>query len=135
MYSFDTQLRVRYSETDRMGYLYYGNYATFYEVGRVEAMRSLGLSYKELEDQGILLPVRDLQSRFLKPAYYDELLRVRTTIPEMPGLRIVFKYEIFRQDDELINLGETTLVFIDAGTKRPVLPPVHVKKLFDPYFT
>ena len=85
MYSFETQLRVRYGETDQMGYLYYGNYAQFYEVGRVETMRSLGMSYKTLEtDYGILMPVMSMQVRYVRPAFYDDLLTIKTTIRHFP---------------------------------------------------
>ena len=104
MYSHTVEMRVRYGETDKMGYLYYGNYAQYYEVGRVEAIRSLGLSYKELEDKGIMMPVLDMQSTFVKPAYYDDVLKVNTTITELPRVRAFFSYEITNQNDDIINL-------------------------------
>src|SRR6185312_9214330 len=111
MYSFATEMRVRYGETDKMGYLYYGNYAQYYEVGRVEAIRSLGLSYKALEDRGIMMPVLDMQSTFVKPAHYDDVLTVNTTITELPKVRAFFSYEITNQNDDIINYGKTTLIF------------------------
>lgn len=119
MYITETQLRVRYGETDRMGYCYYGNYAEYFEVARVEALRNLGFSYKKLEDNGILLPVLEYKIKYLKPAYYDDLLTIKTIIKELPVTRIIFEYETYNERDEKINMGETTLVFINKNTKRP----------------
>jgi acyl-CoA thioester hydrolase len=90
MFLNETNLRVRYAETDRMGYVYYGNYAGYYEVGRVEALRSLGMSYREMEDSGIMLPVLTYSIKYFKPSYYDDLLTIQTIIPEIPGTRIKF---------------------------------------------
>lgn len=123
MYTFETTVRVRYAETDQMGYVYYGNYATFYEVGRVELFRSLGFSYKALEDSGIMLPVLELNSRFLKPARYDEEIRVKVYLNEKPGVKIRFDYELFNQGGELLNTGNTTLVFVDMKRNKPCLAP------------
>jgi acyl-CoA thioester hydrolase len=134
MYTHEMQIRVRYGETDKMGYLYYGNYAQYYEVGRVEAIRSLGLSYKEMEDNGIMLPVLDLNVTFVKPAHYDELLTLRTTIVEMPSVRIKFTYEIINPDGDLINYGRTTLVFFDNEKRKPVKAPDYVLEKLTPYF-
>jgi acyl-CoA thioester hydrolase len=134
MYTHEMQIRVRYGETDKMGYLYYGNYAQYYEVGRVEAIRSLGLSYKEMEDNGIILPVLDLNVTFVKPAYYDELLTLRTTITEMPSVRIKFSYEILNPEEELINYGRTTLVFFDNEKRKPVKAPDYVLEKLAPHF-
>jgi acyl-CoA thioester hydrolase len=134
MYTHEMQIRVRYGETDKMGYLYYGNYAHYFEVGRVEAIRSLGLSYKEMEDNGIMLPVLDLNVTFVKPAHYDELLTLRTTIVEMPSVRIKFSYEILSPEGELINYGRTTLVFFDSEKRRPVKAPGYVLEKLAPYF-
>src|SRR5690606_5869050 len=114
MYISETSVRVRYGETDRMGYVYYGNYAMYYEVARVESLRQLGLTYRELEDEmGILMPVIENKSRFLAPARYDELLRIVTTLREKPGVRIRFEYDIFNSENTLIHKGETVLVFIN----------------------
>lgn len=118
-----TQLRVRYSETDQMGYVYYGNYAQFFEVGRVEAMRGLGMSYRDLEEQGIMLPVLDYKTKYIKPAKYDDLLTIKTIIRELPEVRIRFEYEVYNEKEELLNKGETTLVFIDMKTNRPRRAP------------
>lgn len=122
MFSHTTKIRVRYADTDQMGYMYYGNYAEFYEVGRVEMLRSLGLTYKLMEESGIIMPVTELKCKYLKPALYDEEIKVKVIIDKMPSLRIHFRYELFNEKDELINLGETTLVFIDQEKKKPCMP-------------
>ena len=108
MFSTETNLRVRYAETDRMGYVYYGNYASYYEVGRVEALRSLGMSYREMEDSGIMLPVLTYNIKYFKPSFYDDLLTIQTIIPEIPGTRIKFLYKMFNTERVLLNEGETT---------------------------
>lgn len=123
MYTSETTIRVRYGETDRMGFVYYGNYAEYFEVGRVEALRKLGMSYKELEDSGILLPVYSFNIKYLKPAFYDDLLTVRTTIKTILQARICFEYETYNEKNELLNKGETTLVFMDKKTNKPCLAP------------
>ncbi len=122
MFSHSTKIRVRYADTDQMGYMYYGNYAEFYEVGRVEMLRSLGMTYRSMEDSGIIMPVTELKCKFIKPALYDEEITVKVMIETMPSLRINFKYELFNEKQELINLGETTLVFIDQKRNRPCMP-------------
>lgn len=121
MFQFTTQRRVLYGETDKMGYLYYGHYASYYEFGRVESMRSIGLVYKELEDRGIIMPVLDLSVKYLKPAFYDDLLSITTKIPEFPdGVKMYFQYEIHNQDGLLLNTGDSTLIFFDTATRKPV---------------
>lgn len=119
MYISETTIRVRYAETDKMGYVYYGNYTLYYEVGRVEALRQLGTSYKEMEDNGVMLPVYTCSIKYLKPALYDDLLLIKTTIKELPAARITFDYEIYNQNGELLNTATTTLVFIDIRSNRP----------------
>lgn len=122
MYSHSSKIRVRYADTDQMGYMYYGNYAEFYEVGRVEMLRSLGITYKSMEEKGIIMPVTELKCKYIKPAFYDEEITVKVTIAKMPSLRINFLYELYNEKEELINLGETTLVFIDKEKNKPCLP-------------
>ncbi|HLW19713.1 MAG TPA: thioesterase family protein [Cyclobacteriaceae bacterium] len=134
MFVAENQIRVRYAETDQMGYVYYGNYAMYYEVGRVEALRSIGFSYRQMEDEGIMMPVLESHSRYLKPGKYDELLTVRTTIKEMPGVRIKFNYEVVNELGELINLGETMLAFLKTNTHQPCRPPAYLLALLKPYF-
>jgi acyl-CoA thioester hydrolase len=123
MYTFDTSIRVRYGETDQMGYVYYGNYPLYYEVGRTEMLRSVGLSYRDMEENGILLPVRSLNIKYIEPARYDDLLRLRVIIKELPTAKIHFHYEIYNEQDKLLNTGETVLVFVDAKTRRPRRTP------------
>jgi acyl-CoA thioester hydrolase len=130
----ETQIRVRYGETDRMGYAYYGNYLLYYEVGRTEMIRQLGLTYKQLEDNGTLLPVHSVQIKYIAPANYDDLLTVRTSLREYPGVSIKFEYEIINSSDKIINTGEVKLVFIDSKTHRPIKAPKYFLDLIDPYF-
>ncbi|MDF2447900.1 MAG: thioesterase [Bacteroidota bacterium] len=123
MIKTETTLRVRYGETDQMGFVYYGVYAQYYEVGRVEAMRTLGFSYREMEESGVLMPVINLTIDYKKPARYDDEVRIVTTVKEMPGVRITFHYECFNQENQLLNRGSVTLVFIDKSKNKPMLPP------------
>lgn len=134
MLEFVTKVRVRYAETDQMGYVYYGNYASYYEVARVEMLRHLGTSYKEMEANGIMLPVLDLKVKFLKPAHYDDLITIKVLIKELPTLRINFFYELFNEQNELINVGETTLVFIDKLKNKPRRAPADFAARLEPYF-
>lgn len=127
-------IRVRYADTDQMGYVYYGNYARFYEIGRVEALRSVGMSYRELEETGIMMPVYDNYSRYLQPARYDDLLTIKVTIPQLPTVRIVFEYEITNQHGVLLNTGKTTLIFLNRQTSRPTRTPATLLDKLKPYF-
>ncbi len=135
MFTSEIQTRVRYAETDRMGYVYYGNYATYFEVARVEALRTMGMTYKEMEDEGIILPVLDYSVKFLKPAFYDDLLTIKTVIKEMPTARIRFDYETYNEKNVLLNVANTTLVFINKQTLKPCAAPEyfvsHMKKYFE----
>jgi len=119
----ETKVRVRYSETDQMGYVYYGNYAQFFEVGRVEWLRTLGVTYKSLEESGIMLPVLNLNVNFTKPAKYDDLLTIITTLRSKPSVKIEFDFEIFNEAQELLTTGYTSLVFIDMKRNRPTRAP------------
>ncbi|MFZ4474579.1 MAG: acyl-CoA thioesterase [Saprospiraceae bacterium] len=135
MYSHEVTIRVRYGETDQMGYLYYGNYAEYFEVGRVELIRSLGLSYKELEEvHGIWLPVVSLEMRFVRPAYYDDLLTVRSTLKEMPDEHITFHVEILNEKRKLVNSGRVRLCFFDAKSKKVVMAPDFLLERLRPAF-
>lgn len=126
MFSHTIQVRVRYSETDRMGYAYYGNYASYFEVARVEALRELGINYKEMEDDGTLLPVSEFSIKYLKPAYYDDLLFITVSIHELPKARIRFLYETKNETNVLLNTGETVLVFVDKSTGKPKPAPPRI---------
>jgi acyl-CoA thioester hydrolase len=119
----ETKIRVRYAETDKMGYVYYGNYPAYYEVGRAEAMRELGLTYRQMEDLGVMMPIATMSIKYIKPGHYDDLLTVKTIIKELPTSRMHFYYEIINQNDELLNTGETVLAFIDMKSKRPCKAP------------
>jgi acyl-CoA thioester hydrolase len=134
MFEHATKIRVRYGETDQMGYMYYGNYAEFYEVGRVEMLRSLGLTYSGMEESGIKMPVLELKCKYLKPALYDEEITVNVIMEKMPGIRIHFRYELFNEKQELINIGETLLVFINMKTNRPCLPSGDFLERLKPFF-
>lgn len=134
MYSEKTQIRVRYGETDRMGYVYYGNYAEYYEVGRIDMLRKLGFSYKIMEDEGLLLPVLNFNIKYIKPAFFDDLLTVTTSVSELPASRIKFNYEIHNEIGELLNIGFTELVFINKNTNKPCRPPEDFMKAISAYF-
>lgn len=134
MYISETSIRVRYAETDQMGYVYYGHYAMYYEVARVESLRQLGLTYREIEEMGVMMPVLENKSRYLAPARYDDLLRIVTTLREKPGVKIKFEYEIYNADDALINTGETLLVFINKATNKPCRQPPAMEKALQRFF-
>lgn len=121
MYTSETQIRVRYSETDQMGFLYYGNYAQYYEVGRAESIRQLGFTYRELEELGIHMPVVEMHTQYLRPALYDDLITVRTILKELPtGPKVSFHSELYNEKGVLLNKGVTTLVFYDPVAKKKV---------------
>ncbi|TWR28825.1 acyl-CoA thioesterase [Mucilaginibacter pallidiroseus] len=134
MFQHSTKLRVRYGETDQMGYMYYGNYAEFFEVGRVEMLRSLGLTYAGMEADGIMMPVLEMNCKYLKPARYDEEITIKVTMAKMPAVKIHFKYELFNENNELIHVGETLLAFINMKTNRPSLPTQAFLDKVKPFF-
>ena len=126
---FDYTLRTRYAETDQMGVVYYGNYPQYLELGRVEWLRAIGLTYKEMEAEGIMMPVVSLQIQYKKPALYDELITIRTKLKDLPSTKIEFDYEILNEKGELLSTANTILVFVDAKTFRPVRCPEKVLDL------
>ncbi|MCB9251293.1 MAG: acyl-CoA thioesterase [Flavobacteriales bacterium] len=126
-----TEIRVRYGETDQMGYVYYGNYALYYEVGRVELMRKVGISYREIEAMGIGLPVVSFEIKYIKPAKYDDLIKVRTLVPKLPDTKIHFDYECYNEKGELLNTGKVILVFINLSTGKPMRCPEEVSHYFN----
>ncbi|MEO6902561.1 MAG: thioesterase family protein [Bacteroidia bacterium] len=134
MYISETTIRVRYAETDKMGYVYYGNYTQYYEVGRGEALRQLDCSYKKMEEDGIMLPVYTCNLKYLKPALYDDLLIIKTSVKEIPRVKIIFECEIFNQKNELLNIGATTLVFVDMKTNKPCVAPLFFLEKIKAYF-
>ncbi len=123
MMTFETQIRVRYAETDQMGFVYYGNYPQYYEVGRAEAMRKLGTSYKDMEETGIVMPIAEMHLKYIRPARYDDLLTVKTSIPEPPEARMHFDYEVYNEAGRLLNKGYTVLAFLRKETGRPCPAP------------
>ncbi|TAK42723.1 MAG: acyl-CoA thioesterase [Saprospiraceae bacterium] len=135
MYSHEFQKRVRYSEVDRMGYLYYGHYAHYYEIGRVEWLRSLGVLYKDMEEkEGVMLPVVSMQMRFVRPARYDEMLTVRTTLRQLPNQYVTFHVEIFNEKGKLVNGGTVRLCFVDMKTNKVVGLPGFLEEKLRPFF-
>ena len=126
---FDYKLRTRYAETDQMGVVYYGNYPQYLELGRVEWLRDIGFTYKEMEAEGVMMPVVSLQIHYKKPALYDEVITIRTKLKALPTTKIEFDYEILNAQGELISTANTVLVFVDAKTFRPIRCPEKVLKM------
>ena len=118
-----TKTRVRYSETDQMGVVYHGNYAQFFELGRTEWLRNLGVTYKDMEISGIMLPVISLKCNFIKSARYDDVLTIETFLKKKPMVKIEFDYKITNQDDELICTGNSVLAFMNMKTEKPTRCP------------
>ena len=135
MYTSEIEIRVRYAETDQMDVVYYGNYAQYFEVGRVEAIRQLGLSYKNMEAGGIILPVVEFTAKYLRPAHYDDLLTVRSTIREMPAdHRLAFHQEVYNEQGRLLTVGKVLLYFLKKDTKEKTKIPDYLAEKLAPYF-
>ncbi len=126
MREYEFSVRVRYAETDQMGVVYHGNYAQYFEMGRVEWLRNLGVSYKWMEDNGVMLPVVSLEMNYKKPARYDDILRVKTILKSQTSVKIEFDYEIHNEQNQLLTTGYSMLVFVDMKTGRPIVPPKYV---------
>ena len=136
MYITETQIRIHYALTDQMGVVYHGHYAEFYEIGRAEAMRHLGFTYKDIEAMGIIMPVVDIHSRFLRPAKYDDLITVKTTLSELPAHhKVVFHSEIFNEQGALLNTGDVTLYLMEAKNMKRCEMPAVLKEKLKKYFT
>lgn len=131
MIEHEYTFRVMYPDTDRMGTVHHSNYAKYYETARWELFRSLGIPYQCIEDAGYMLPVIRMNFRFIKTTRYDELLRVKTTLKAIKGVRLWFSYKLYNQKNELINEAETELAFVDAATWKPSLPPSMVTKAIE----
>ena len=129
MKEHEIKIRVRYSETDQMGVVYHGNYAQYFEMGRVEWLRNMGISYKWMEDNGIMLPVVSLTMNYKKPARYDDLLTIKTKMLKLSSVKIEFDYEITNENNELLTTGYSVLVFVDMKTGRPTAPPKYILDL------
>jgi acyl-CoA thioester hydrolase len=125
---YEFNVRVRYSETDQMGVVYHGNYAQYFEMGRVEWLRNIGISYKTMEENGVMLPVVSLNTNFKKPARYDDLLRVKTIFKSQTSVKIEFDYEIYNEQNELLTIGNSILVFVNMKTGRPMAAPDYIKE-------
>jgi acyl-CoA thioester hydrolase len=130
----ETKIRVRYGETDRMGYLHHGSYPLYFEVGRTELFRQLGLSYRQMEDNGILLPVREMKVKYYLPALYDDEVIIKTYLKKTPTVKLDFEYELYNRQDQLLCKAETSLVFVSAATRKPVRMPVYFEEIIQPYF-
>lgn len=136
MFSSEVQIRVRYAETDQMNVVYHGNYAQYFEVGRVESMRQLGLSYKELETTGIIMPVIEWSAKFLRPARYDDLLTVKTILKELPAdHRVEFHQEVYNESGKLLTVGKVLLYFMQAASMEKTTMPVNMREKLLPFFT
>jgi len=129
-----TKIRVRYGETDRMGIVNNAVYPSYYEVGRTMMFREMGFPYKQMEEDGVLIPLSDLYVKFHFPAYYDEELTLVTMLKEMPAARIRFDYEVYNSKGKLINSGYSIQAFINSKTRRPMRVPQSIKKLLEPFF-
>lgn len=124
-------IRVRYAETDQMGVVYHGNYAQYFEMGRVEWLRNLGISYKWMEENGVMLPVVSLELNYKKPARYDDILRIKTKLKSQSTVKIEFDYEIYNEQNQLLTTGYSMLVFVDMKTGRPIVPPKYLSDKID----
>jgi acyl-CoA thioester hydrolase len=136
MFTSETKLRVRYAETDQMGVVYYGNYAQYFEVGRVESIRALGYTYKEMEAAGVIMPVVEMQIKYLRPAKYDDLITIKSQIRELPTAhKITFHQEVYNEAGELLVAGFVSLYFMDKNMKRTTMPDNLMEVLKQHYAT
>jgi acyl-CoA thioester hydrolase len=134
MYNHISKYRVRYADVDQMGYMYYGNYSKLYEIGRVEALRDLGVRYRDMEQDGIWMPVYENHSKYIKPAKYDDLLEINCKLDVLPSSRIVFTTEVKNEEGQLIHVGKTTLVFIAQKTGKIITCPEIILVKLRSYF-
>jgi acyl-CoA thioester hydrolase len=135
MYESTTQIRVRYAETDQMNVVYYGNYAQYFEVGRVESIRQLGFTYKDMEATGVIMPVVEMHTKYIRSAHYDDLLTVKTILKEIPkDHKIEFHQEVYNEAGKQLTIGKVTLYFINASTKEKCTMPENLKTALQPYF-
>ena len=135
MFCSESKIKVRYGETDQMGIVYHGNYAQYYEIARTDCFEAAsGISYASMEADGVMLPIVELESKFIKPAFYNEILTVKAIVKQLPTVRLKVEYEIYNEKNELINTGKTTLVFVDTVNRKPCHPPeafmANIRKYF-----
>jgi acyl-CoA thioester hydrolase len=136
MYEHITKIRVRYAETDQMDIVYYGNYAQYFEVARAEWIRELGFTYKKMEEMGVRMPVVHMEVRFLRPAHYDDLISIKTTLKELPlQHEIIFYHEVYNENNKLLTTGNVTLFFIDSKTNKRMNMPDELKNTLAAFFT
>lgn len=136
MFIHETKVKVRYAETDQMGVVHHANYALYYEIARTECFEaSSGITYESMEANGVMLPLLELQSKFLKPALYNQTLTVKCIVKELPTVRLNVEYEIYNEKEELINIGKTVLVFVDKHSRRPCHPPQNFMHGIKQHFT
>jgi len=131
MYVNSTSTRVRYAETDQMKVVYNGIYPQYFEIGRVEALRELGMTYREMEDDGIMLPVLEMHMKFIRPALYDDLIEIKTFLKKLPDTRITFEHEIYNEEGKLLTTGWVQLVFVNKETRKPVKAPQNTASATD----
>jgi len=135
LFTSETQIRIHYALTDQMGVVYHGHYAQLYEIGRGEAIREIGFTYKDIEAMGVIMPVIDIHSRFLRPAKYDDLITVKTCLKELPvHHKIIFHHEIYNEQNELLNTGDVTLYFMEASTMKRTIMPEALRSRLEKYF-
>ncbi len=136
MFTSEVQIRVRYAETDQMNVVYHGNYAQYFEVGRVESLRQLGLSYKDMEATGVIMPVVEWSAKFLRPARYDDLLTVKTILKELPSdHRVEFHQEVYNESGKLLTVGKVLLYFMQAASMEKTGMPDNMREKLSPFFT
>ncbi|MES2447624.1 MAG: thioesterase family protein [Bacteroidota bacterium] len=135
MFVYESKVKVRYVETDQMGVVHHSNYAQYYELARTECFEACsGMSYQTMEDEGVMLPILEMQSKFLKPAHYNQTLTIKSIVKELPAVRLTVDYEIYNEAEQLINIGKTVLVFVNRQTRRPCQPPENFMKQVRQYF-
>lgn len=135
MFITETHIRVRYAETDQMNVVYYGNYAQYFEVARAESIRNLGFTYKEMEAAGVIMPVVEMQTKYLRPAHYDDLLTIKTIMRELPvDHRILFEHEVYNQEKKLLTLGKVILYFVKMGNFEKTAMPANLRSLLQHFF-
>ncbi len=135
MFEATTEVRVRYAETDQMNVVYHGNYAQYFEVGRAEAIRKLGFTYKSMEAMGIIMPIVEWSAKFIRPAHYDELLTVKTILKELPvDHRIEFFQEVYNEKGKLLTSGKVVLYFLQADTREKTTMPKELMEVMATYF-
>ncbi|MEY3246014.1 MAG: hypothetical protein RL253_1181 [Bacteroidota bacterium] len=131
MFSFDTHVRVRYADTDQMQVVYHAKFIEYFEVGRTDSMRSLGITYKDVEQSGVIMPVVSLDCKFIKPALYDDLLTIRTSLLQLPkDHKIEFHQEVYNEKEQLLCKGKVVLYFMEKITfQKTEMPALLTSKL------